>query len=223
MGAKMRNFLILFLSAAFVSGCLTTQENPNYELSTRYQGDLEARHQFADAAPTSQTTTSPVTTVSYETVAAQPVIVQADTVTTPALQTAPTDAIYGSRDVSGTPGFMVMESQRQAVALEAAAQALPDAEIVNVAPLGAAGTPIDYDLRRNMVAVDAITTGQQYPETVRSLPSVGQNYIVQQGDTVYSLSRKTCVGVNVIQSMNGLDADFAIQIGQSLTLPPSVC
>ncbi|MEP4051515.1 MAG: LysM peptidoglycan-binding domain-containing protein [Litorimonas sp.] len=210
----MRAFLILPLSAALLSGCLTSQENPNYEISSQYQGDLEARHQYANAAPVASTGTT------YEAAPLEAVTVQANTVE---MTTAPTDSLYGVREVSGTPGFMAMESDRQAIAIEAAAQAMPEAEIVTSAPLGAAGTPIAYDYTRNLVSIDAVTTGQQIPDTVRVLPSAGQTYTVQQGDTVYSLSRKTCVGVNVIQSMNGLSADYAIKIGQSLTLPTSVC
>ena len=225
MGATMRTFLILPLSAALLGGCLTSQENPNYELSTRYQGDLEARHQYADAAPV-----APVV-VSYESVPAQPIAVQTSTVMATATPVAPTDSVYGTRDVSGTPGFMAMQSERQSVSIEAAAPMMSEAEIVSTAPLGAAGTPIAYDYSRNLVSVDAVTTGQQLPETVRVMQGTdqsllqgqGQNYTVQQGDTVYSLSRKTCVGVNVIQSMNGLNTDYAIKIGQSITLPSSVC
>ena len=221
----MRSFLILSLSAALLGGCVTSQENPNYEFSTAYKGDLEARHQYADAAPA-----APVA-VSYESVPAQPVAVQASTAMATVTSVAPTDSVYGSRDVSGTPGFMAMESARQSVSIEAAAPMMPEAEIVSVAPLGSAGTPIAYDYSRNMVSVDAVTTGQQTPETVRIMQGAdqsvmqgaGQNYTVQQGDTVYSLSRKTCVGVNVIQSLNGLNTDYAIKIGQSITLPSSVC
>lgn len=210
----MRAFLILPLSASLLGGCLTSQENPNYEISSQYQGDLEARHQYANAAPIASTVTT------YEAAPVEAVTVQASTVE---MATAPTDSLYGVRDVSGTPGFMAMESERQAVAIETAAQATPAAEIVTSAPLGTAGTPIAYDYTRNMVSIDAVTTGQQVPDTVRILPGAGKNYTVQQGDTVYSLSRKTCVGVNVIQSMNGLSADYAIKIGQSLNLPTSVC
>jgi len=48
-------------------------------------------------------------------------------------------------------------------------------------------------------------------------------YRVKSGDTVYSLARNLCVPVTVIQSSNGLDANYGIQIGQSLKLPSSQC
>ena len=232
----MRAYLILPLSAVFLGGCSTTQKSPIYEQSTAYQGDPSARHQYANAVPT----TPAPTVVSYEsapapTYQAQPLPVQAYPAQSEAvviqeysqsetiLATAPTDSAYNSGDVSGTPGFMAMQQSLQGETVQASAQPLPQAQNVNPAPVGAVGTPIDYDYSRNLVSIDAATTGQRMPETSRILPSVGQNYTIQQGDTVYSLSRKTCVGVSVIQSMNGLNADYAIKIGQSITLPASVC
>jgi len=137
---------------------------------------------------------------------------------------APTDSAFASQEVTGTPGFMALQqSQQQPVAHAEIAPQLPEIQDVPYAPLRAAGTPVPYDYSRNLVTADAVTTGQQIPETVRVLQGASQNYIVQPGDTVYSLSRKTCVGVSVIQSMNGIGADFGINIGQSITLPASVC
>jgi len=234
----MRSFLILPISAILLGGCLTSQENPNYEYSTTYKGDLAGQNQYAAAeqvaAPTVQSVSydspearrimgeSPITNVQQP-VSVQSASVQQASTAFPAAATAPTDAFYGARAVSGTPGFMAFQNTQQATTLQAAAPTLPPAEIVTAAPIGAAGTPIEYDYSRNIITVDAVTTGQQLPESVRVLQGAGQNYTVQQGDTVYGLARKTCVGVNVIQSMNGLNSDFAINIGQSLRLPASVC
>lgn len=234
----MRVFLILPLSAVLLGACATTHQSPIYEQSTNYQGDLSVRHQYANAAPVLPAPT----VVTYESAPAQsyPVVSQSLPAETyaqpieayfpaaPVMATAPTDSAYTAVDVSGTPGFMAMQQSLaaetvQAETVQAATPILPEAQFITAAPLGAAGTPIAYDYTRNLVAVDAATTGQRLPQTSRILPSVGQNYTVQQGDTVYSLSRKTCVGVNVIQSMNGLSSDFAIKIGQSITLPASVC
>lgn len=51
----------------------------------------------------------------------------------------------------------------------------------------------------------------------------GGLYIVQEGDTIYRLSRQTCTSVQQIQSMNGVGADFIIKSGQTLRLPNSQC
>lgn len=225
----MRSIFILSLSAALLGGCLTTQENPNYEHSTVYKGDGADQNQYAYAQPAEMTAVTyeqatpaqTILTQNATTYAAPPQVGVAQTISsaTTVLATAPTDAVYGARDVTGTPGFMAMESSRQANVLETTTMT----EVVTAAPLGAQGTPIAYDYSRNIIATDAAMTEQQLPETVRVLQGAGQDYIVKQGDTVYSLARKTCVGVSVIQSMNGLDTDYAIKIGQSLTLPAAVC
>ncbi len=44
-----------------------------------------------------------------------------------------------------------------------------------------------------------------------------------EGDTVYSLAKRQCVGVDDIRSLNNLDVNYAIRLGDYLTLPPSQC
>ena len=118
-----------------------------------------------------------------------------------AAQTAPAEPLIPAPDASGTPGALLMrQSPDQSAALEnnaipytapqAAAQPLPQAETVTTAPIGAAGTPIEYDYSRNLVPTDAGVMPARLPESVRTLQSAGQNYTVMQGDTVYSLSRQ---------------------------------
>ena len=228
----MRVFLILPLSAALLGGCLTSQENPNYQHSTTYRGDQAGQNQYASAAPAPISyQPAPVSyqsaPVSYESAPtqdfpAQPYPVQTSSVASTVSAVAPTDSLYGATEVNGTPGYMALQSARQNVAPEAVAKTTTLAA-TSLGGANGAGTPIAYDYSRNLVSADAITTGQQIPNTARLLGKAAQNYTVQQGDTVYSLSRKTCVGVNVIQSMNGLNTNFAIQIGQPLALPASVC
>jgi LysM repeat protein len=230
----MRTIFILSLSTAVLSGCLTTQENPNYQHSTLYKTIEVEKSQYARAEAATVRAASYAATIASQPAPAQTTIVQPAAVqnisaqstltSIPASVTAPTDTSYASREVSGTPGFMAMESARQAGLLEAEAQDLPAAELVRSAPLVAMGTPINYDYSRNLVSVDAAISEPQFSEIVRAMPQAsGYSYTVQQGDTVYSLARKSCVGVSVIQSMNGLNANYAIKIGQSLTLPASVC
>jgi LysM repeat protein len=47
-------------------------------------------------------------------------------------------------------------------------------------------------------------------------------YVVQQGDTLYGLSRKSCVSVAEIQKTNNLSST-AIQLGQKLIIPAERC
>lgn len=213
----MRTLFIVSVSAALLSGCLTTQENPYYEHSTAYKGDPVETTQYATTTPIESTA------VAYESIPAQPVFVQQASTTTDYSSVSPTDSAYGGEVVTGTPGFMAMQNAQPATTYTAVAPTLPSAQIVNAAPMAAAGTPISYDYSRNLIAADVVTTGQQYPSTSQIVQNIGNNYTVQPGDTVYSLSRKTCVGVTVIQSMNGLGADYGIKIGQSLMLPATAC
>jgi len=142
--------------------------------------------------------------------------------------TPPTDSAYSAQEVTGTPGFMALQAGQAPSTFAEVAPALPAAQVITHSPVAAAGTPISYDYSRNLISADVNTTGQYIPDTTRVLQGSGLqaprgNYTVQPGDTVYSLARKTCVGVNVIQSMNGIGADYGIKIGQSLNLPASVC
>lgn len=246
----MRAIFIVSLSAALFGGCSTTQENPIYQQSSTYQNGSPATQHYAhapvtQAAQVAQTTpyepgthSGDVSHANYEATTSYPVfahrspapaLVSYETVPYETVTAAPTDTAYGTDQVTGTPGFMAMQGQNESVAtggqLVSAqpAQTASSSGYGSASVYGAAGTPIAYDYSRNLVSADALTTGQLPDETIRVLPQAGQNYTVQAGDTVYSLSRRTCVGVNIIQSMNGIGADYGIQIGQSITLPASVC
>ncbi len=53
------------------------------------------------------------------------------------------------------------------------------------------------------------------PASVRS----GGTYVVQSGDTLYSISRRTGADVNDLVAVNGLDSPNQIRIGETLKLP----
>ncbi len=59
------------------------------------------------------------------------------------------------------------------------------------------------------------------PMTV-SAPA-GVTYIVQEGDTAWNLSRKTCSSITDIKAMNNLEGDFLIKAGEAILLPASKC
>jgi len=238
----MRALFLTSISGILLSGCLTTQENPNYEHSTVYRGDPVSSTQYASTAPVTAAPSVDISNATYDPVTSQyifadqastsaasyqqpaphsaaplyahpaPVVSElppsfntASTASSAtAFATAPTDSAFASQEVTGTPGFMALQNSQQTVAQAQLAPPLPAAQAVPNAPLRAAGTPVPYDYSRNLITADTVTTGQQIPDSVRVLQGAPQNYIVQPGDTVYSLSRRTCVGVNVIQSMNGL-------------------
>lgn len=139
---------------------------------------------------------------------------------------APTDNQYAGQDFSGTPGYEAIHGAPVAVA-ENTVPPEGDVTLTISGPIVAAGNSqaVDYDYSQNMISANAPAQAVLAPETrtYSSSPSIGQSYRVQQGDTVYSLSRKLCVGVNDVQQANGLNANFGIQIGQVITLPSSRC
>ena len=255
----MRSSILIFAPALLLAGCLTTQENPNYEISSKYQqpGRIQtAQTSPAVIAPTTQSIpySAPVQTVTYETQSATQIaptsvsthgstsIVptanqQAYTnpaispsigttqssvpatahaaasfgsaTTYPSENIAPTDAQFTGQEVTGTPGFMVLAQSNQIQTVQSSGIGQPQ--------------PVAYDHSQNFITADVVMENSDFVEDVRIIPSVGQSYIVQQGDTIYALSRRYCVGVDIIRSMNGIGADYAINIGQTITLPASHC
>jgi len=211
-------------TSQYVFSDQATTSSASYQQPTTYENAPVYAHQAPGIPALPQ---SFDTTASSSSLYAEPAPVASTT-----YASAPTDSAFASQEVTGTPGFMALQAQQQSVAVAQAAPALPQAQIVTSAPVYAAGTPVAYDYSRNIISADAVTTGQQLPEDVRVLQggtfqsgSFGsaQSYTVQPGDTVYNLSKRTCVGVNIIQSMNGLNADYGINIGQTIRLPASVC
>ena len=255
----MRSSILIFAPALLLAGCLTTQENPNYEISSKYQqpGRIQtAQTSPAVIAPTTQSVpySAPVQTVTYETQSATQIAPtsvsthgststvlaandQAYTnpaispsigttqssvpatahaaasfgsaTTYPSENIAPTDAQFTGQEVTGTPGFMVLAQSNQTQTVQSSGIGQPQ--------------PVAYDHSQNFITADVVMENSDFVEDVRIIPSVGQSYIVQQGDTIYALSRRYCVGVDIIRSMNGIGADYAINIGQTITLPASRC
>jgi len=259
----MRSSILFLAPALLLAGCLTTQENPNYEYSSKYQ--QPGRIQTAQTSPkVTETTTqsvpysAPVQSVTYETqtsVPSQSIGVSTHTASStiqasshgtysnpplgttyssapgtshvtaygsdtsyssaapyPSETVAPTDAQFAGQEVTGTPGFMALSQANQNQTFQSA-QSAGIAQPQRVA----------YDHSQNFVSADIAIENTDIADDVRIIPSIGQSYKVQQGDTIYALSRKYCVGVDVIRSMNGIGADYAINIGQTITLPASHC
>ena len=210
-----------------LAGCVTSQENPNYQYSSRYQEPAAiqtARMEAASAAVTTDASYElPVEIVyadSYP--VAEPVPYQAPntSVYVDAPQTslagAPTDIEFVGENVSGTPGYMAIMGTTEYVAPQTT-------EPATSAP--SAGVAIDYDYSANLIATDAAAPFS-LNDDVRILPQVPVatgNYVVKAGDTVYGLSKRFCVGVADIQSLNQIDGSFAIKIGQQITLPAAGC
>ena len=120
---------------------------------------------------------------------------------------SPTDTEFNAISQTGTPGYQVLQAQTATVPYSRAEY---DAQ------------EISYDYGANTVEASAATRAISSESRLFRAGSHGA-HLVKEGDTVYSLSRKLCVGVNDIQSLNNLDSNFGINIGDSLKVPASNC
>ncbi|MEP1229605.1 MAG: LysM domain-containing protein [Litorimonas sp.] len=159
---------------------------------------------------------------------------------------SPTDSQYANQSVGGTPGYQVYQGQGQTVqaqpSLVPGTQGTINPTTVTISgPVHAASSHGEqsqylsngavevrnYDYSGNLISADTAIENLSYPanETRILNGSTGafQSYIVQPGDTVYGLSRKLCVDVKDIQGPNNINANYGINIGQSIHLPQNRC
>ena len=116
----------------------------------------------------------------------------------PSTPATPTDTYYG--DTVGTPGY----------------EAIRQSQIETATPSVATTT-----YQPTTGTVTAAMSQEQYANPIQG--GYGILHTVVQNDTVYSLSRKLCSSVDEIQTMNGIDSNYSIKIGQNLKLPASKC
>jgi len=168
---------------------------------------------------------------------------------TPAVSEAyvsPTDAEFQTITNEGTPGYQVIQAQAATsgqsmtvaeaisashpayIGLQASTIAVPAtisapaAYTETYSQQAGLAQPVSYDYSANTVSAFAETPRSQ-SETRLITRGYTNGHLVKEGDTVYSLSRRLCVGVNDIQSLNNLNAGYGIKIGDTLQLPTSRC
>ena len=204
--------LSITASALVLSACSTVPHNPNYEFSSKYGQPGTDTVQVAEAWPETPTETAPIQQ-------SQPTLASTQA---PAPSTSPTEQAYNADQMVGTPGYEMMRAQ-------AAQQAAPAPQPQPMpAPTTQVAGPreVTYDYAQNIIGqtTPAPTTidAPPVPSTAVNVPT-GYSYVVQPGDTVYSLSRSLCVAITDITVPNGIGSDYAISIGQSLTLPSNRC
>jgi len=148
---------------------------------------------------------------------------------------APTDTQFQAISDEGTPGFQVLQSQviSQPVptAVAEAPRIVETSRILEAPQVISSTAPpatvsgarqVNYDYSDNVVSASAFKA-PEFSETRISGNSAYSSHLVRGGDTVYSLARRNCVSVTDIQSINGLNSNFGIKIGDSLKLPASRC
>lgn len=123
---------------------------------------------------------------------------------------SPTESAYNA-DTVGTPGYEAVQASLNA---EASAPA--------VSPVQAYAPPA-YNIATPEQSIVPATAQNTQPLWPNSYNQLGGNYIVEAGDTVYSLSRNLCTTVSDLKTLNNLDQSFSINAGQTLQLPASKC
>jgi hypothetical protein len=152
--------------------------------------------------------------------------------------TSPTERSYDTNQMQGTPGYEMMRAQQQAAPTPSyqpgpTPDYTPYTPPIAAAPAPRNPQPVTYDYGQNIVVTENAPSQQQVPNYEGSYDrgrvgtaaniGTGQSYIVRQGDTVYSLSRRLCASIPEITAPNGIDGSYAISIGQTLYLPTSRC
>ncbi len=138
--------------------------------------------------------------------------------------TAPTDQAYGA--TVGTPGYdAIMGAQSQPVIptqpQPVYTQAQPQQPVyLNPQPIYV--QPQSVYLPGAPVTGSVTNTSVPVPQGQNGIPGISRHQ-VSEGDTVYSMARHLCVGVDDIRNLNGLDANYNIQLGQYIQLPTSQC
>lgn len=127
---------------------------------------------------------------------------------------SPTESAYHS-DTVGTPGY---EAIRQSQLSADASTAAPSTSYT--APSYAQPSYEAYTAAEAIVPAAAPVSQEPWSNSYNEL---GASYTVQEGDTVYSLSRNVCSTVSELKTLNNLDQDFTINAGQNLQLPASKC
>ena len=193
---------VLLSSVIVLTACATAQENPNYQFSSKYNPEGNQNVQVASY-------TQPVTPP-----ADQPVFIDYDAgpaTSGPAL--SETEQAFDADTMQGTPGYDVFQAESSGTPAPAA-----PVELAPNRPQGARAVPYDYS--PNVIIADTPTVIA--PEETRQL-TYGAGYTVVPGDTVYSLARRLCVPLTAVTEENAIGADYAIRIGQTLSLPASRC
>jgi len=179
----------------------------------QYSAQPQQSYAVAPAtAPVQQVySAAPTVTASYE----APAIPEYQAPVTAESYVSPTDSEFNSISETGTPGYQVLQAQTvQAYEAPVVSQSIHGQAI--------GAQPVSYDYTANTISASADTFAMPQETRVFAGSSYG-SHVVKQGDTVYSLSRKLCVGIADIQSINNLDASYGINIGDTLSLPASNC
>lgn len=113
-----------------------------------------------------------------------------------------------SGDSVGTPGYEIFRQSQ--------------AQNNSPAPIQSAPVPSQLAAAPQQ-PIHPVVQPKVAPEWPQAYTALGNQYVVKSGDTVYSLSRSVCSSVSEMQSLNSLDGNFTIKVGQIIQIPASTC
>lgn len=135
---------------------------------------------------------------------------------------APTDRAYGDSS-AGTPGYDAVRGSLSAPTYSPTQPQPTYTQPTPPQPVYVQPQPVYVQPPSGYVAPPAMTnisSAQTHP--VAAAPGF-TTHQVSEGDTVYSMARFLCVGVEDIRRANNLDANFNIKLGEYIQLPTSRC
>ncbi len=158
------------------------------------------------------------------------------------MQTAPNQTYYvpasapqtaSGAGAVGTPGYYAIHGGQPPMQQQAPVQQVPMQQVpmpMQPAPMQQVQMQPQQVYQQHPQTVYVPVTQSQAvtqaavpgPQFTYAATGAGMHQVVE-GDTVYSMSRQLCVGVDDIQRANGLDANYSIKLGQFLQLPASRC
>jgi len=239
------------LAAALIGGCATPQENPHYRYSSKMEQQTQPSNTQYASTPYQQP--APATQRYVETQYPEPVPFESVSSPSydPGYELAGGPNMLPAQDAdwdmdmvetggqnAGNAGTLIYQDAAIATpenylaepSVAPQAQIQPQTQLqapLQIQPSAPAQTmPLDGPAQQTVTISGPIyMAGDDYaPQILNQRNTViGTQYVVQEGDNVYRLSKTVCATSEDIQSMNGLDAAFTIRAGEIIQLPASRC
>lgn len=240
-GLHVTGFAVSTLAFALMSGCATPQENPHYRYSSKMgQQSQPSNVQYAStpyqqpaAATQRQVQTQYPDPVAFEDIGAPSYEPSYELAGGPDM--SPTQDADWDMDMVETGGqnagnFGERIYQQAELQTPQPVQIAPQPQPQFQAPAQPQTqpqtTPLDGPAQQTVTVSGPIhMAGDDYaPQMLTQRATViGTQYVVQEGDNVYRLSKTVCATPEDIQSMNNLNAAFNIRAGEIIQLPASRC
>lgn len=137
---------------------------------------------------------------------------------------SPTENLFAGGEA--TPGFQALEGDLNGSAPSPAPSRQADVQPQMTAPQAPLSEPeweavpdmrVEEDIPTLTISGPIYQAGEFTGTQSRALM-----YRVEPGDTAYSIAKSYCTEVGAIQSLNGLDTNFGLQVGQDIKVP-SLC